>query len=122
MLGIHRDQIEAFGGSTGIRDESLLDSALEQPKATFDGKLLHPTVEGQAAAYLFHLVNNHPFIDGNKRAAFAAMDVFLRINHLRLELSDDEAYDLVSRVARSELGKEEIADILRANTSTTRDP
>lgn len=117
MLGIHRDQIENFGGRSGIRDEGLLDSAVEQPLATFGGKLLHPTVHDQAAAYLFHIVNNHPFIDGNKRVAFAAMDVFLRLNGLRLDLSDEAAHDLVTRAANSEFDKEAIVGILRSNTS-----
>lgn len=66
ILGIHRDQIESFGGRSGVRDEALLDSATLQAAATFGEKLLHPTVHDQAAAYLFYIVNNHPFIDGNK--------------------------------------------------------
>lgn len=109
--------MDAFGGRPGIRDEALLDSAIEQARATFGGKLLHPTVHDQAAAYLFHIVNNHPFVDGNKRVAFAAVDIFLRLNDLRLDLSDDEAYDLVIRSASSELDKNEIAEILRTSTS-----
>lgn len=117
LLGIHRDQIDTFGGRPGIRDEALLDSAIEQARATFGGKLLHPTVHDQAAAYLFHIVNNHPFVDGNKRVAFAAVDIFVRLNELRLDLSDDEAYDLVIRSASSELDKHEIAEILRTSTS-----
>lgn len=117
VLGIHRDQIERFGGRPGIRDEGLLASALDQPKATFGGALLHPTVHEQAAAYLFHLVNNHPFIDGNKRVALAATDVFLRINGFRLTLSDDETFDLVIKAAASDIDKTEIAEVLRANTS-----
>jgi death on curing protein len=121
VLGIHRDQIEHFGGRPGIRDQTLLDSALEQPRATFGGTLLHPTVHEQAAAYLFHLVNNHPFVDGNKRVSFAAMDVFLRLNGLRLELSNEAAYDLVIGAAKSELDKEAISEIIRANTSSTAD-
>jgi death-on-curing protein len=113
VLAIHRDQINAFGGRGGIRDRGLLASALEQPSATYEGHLLHPTIEDQAAAYLFHLVANHPFVDGNKRVAFAAMDTFLRLNGYRLELSDDQAYELVLGVARSEQTKEELAGFLR---------
>ncbi len=119
LLGIHRDQLESFGGRPGIREEALLDSAIEQAHATFGGQLLHPTIRDQAAAYLFHIVNNHPFIDGNKRVAFAAMEVCLRLNGWTLNLSDDAAYDLVLRTASSELDKSEIAQILRRNSSSS---
>lgn len=74
VLKIHERQISKFGGSLGIRDQNLLESALAQPKATFGGQLLHSTIYEQAAAYLFHLTMNYPFIDGNKRTAFAVMD------------------------------------------------
>jgi death on curing protein len=74
VLELHRDQIESFGGSPGIRDQGLLESALAQPEATFGGEYLHSTIPDQAAAYLYHLALNHPFIDGNKRTAFAVMD------------------------------------------------
>lgn len=119
VLAIHRDQIDSFGGSHGIRDEALLDSALEQPRTTFGGKLLHETIYDQAAAYLFHLANNHPFVDGNKRIAFASMDVFLRINGLCLEFSDSEAYDLVLKVSTGHVDKPAIAATLRSSTVQT---
>jgi death-on-curing protein len=116
VLAIHRDQINSFGGTHGLRDEGLLESALEQPKMTYGGELLHPTLLEQAAAYLFHLAQNHPFVDGNKRVAFAAMDVFLRINGVQLELSDAQAYRLVVGAASGKTTKEQIADLLRENT------
>ena len=80
VLSIHARQIERFGGTPGVRDEGLLESALAQPQATFGGDFLHPTISEQAAAYLYHIAMNHPFIDGNKRTAFAVMDTFLRLN------------------------------------------
>lgn len=86
VLNIHARQIEKFGGTNGIRDEGLLESALAQPQVTFGGQLLHPTIPAQAAAYLYHLAMNHPFIDGNKRTAFAVMDTFLRVNGYVLTL------------------------------------
>jgi death-on-curing protein len=116
VLAIHRDQINSFGGTHGLRDEGLLESALEQPKVTYGGELLHPTLFEQAAAYLLHLAQNHPFVDGNKRVAFAAMDVFLRINGVQLELSDAQAYRLVVGAASGKTTKEQIADLLRENT------
>lgn len=115
VLAIHSDLVETFGGMTGMRDEAALDSALAQPQATFGKKSLHPTLESQATAYLFHLCLAHPFVDGNKRTAFAATDVFLRLNGNRLTLSDDETYQLTMRVARGEIDKEEVTDVLRRN-------
>ncbi|PSR16641.1 type II toxin-antitoxin system death-on-curing family toxin [filamentous cyanobacterium CCP3] len=112
VLKLHARQIERFGGTAGVRDEGLLDSALAQPKATFGGELLHPTLAEQAAAYLYHLAKNHPFVDGNKRTAFAVIDTFLRINGTRLSLTDNEAYDLVMRVAQGQVDKATLAEIL----------
>jgi death-on-curing protein len=109
VLELHADQISSFGGTPGVRDEGLLESALAQPKATFGGQFLHPTISEQAAAYLYHIAMNHPFIDGNKRTAFAVMDTFLRLNGCALNLTDDRAYDLVMRVARGTMTKEELS-------------
>lgn len=108
VIDIHQDQIESLGGTSGVRDEGLLDSALAQPQASFGGEFLHPTIHEQAAAYLFHLAKNHPFVDGNKRTAFAVMDTFLNLNGYRLNLSQDEAYNLVMQVATGEMFKEEL--------------
>jgi len=116
VLMLHDDQIASFGGTPGLRDEGLLASALAQPQMTFGQQRLHSTVPEQAAAYLYHLVMNHPFVDGNKRTAFAVMDTFLRVNGYRLMLTDDAAFDLVMRVARGQLDKagvaHELADAL----------
>jgi len=109
VLELHADQISSFGGTPGVRDEGLLESALDQPQATFGGQFLHPTISEQAAAYLYHIAMNHPFIDGNKRTAFAVTDTFLRLNGCALNLTDDRAYDLVMRVARGTMTKEELS-------------
>ncbi|WP_041622674.1 type II toxin-antitoxin system death-on-curing family toxin [Oscillatoria nigro-viridis] len=109
VLSIHARQIERFGGTPGVRDESLLESALAQPQATFGGQFLHSTISEQAAAYLYHIAMNHPLIDGNKRTAFAVTDTFLRLNGCTLNLTDDRAYDLVMRVARGTMTKEELS-------------
>lgn len=114
VLSIHARQIERFGGTSGVRDEGLLESALAQPQATFGGQLLHPTISEQAAAYLYHLAMNHPFIDGNKRTAFAVADTFLRVNGCTLNLTDDRAYDLVMQVARGTMTKEELSTELES--------
>ena len=116
VLAIHTRQLEKFGGTPGLRDEGLLDSALAQPQAMFGQQWLHPTIPEQAAAYLYHLAMNHPFVDGNKRTAFAVMDTFLRLNGYRLMLTDDAVFGLVLRVAQGQLDQagivEELADAL----------
>lgn len=105
VLALHEDQIVSFGGSSGIRDQGLLESALAQPQATFGGQLLNVTIYEQAAAYLYHIAMNHPFVDGNKRTAFSTMDTFLRLNGYSLTLTNEEAYDLVLAVAQGNLNK-----------------
>ncbi|MDF5739864.1 MULTISPECIES: type II toxin-antitoxin system death-on-curing family toxin [unclassified Nostoc] len=112
VLDIHQDEINSFGGTSGVRDEGLLDSALAQPQATFGGELLHPTIHEQAAAYLYHLAMNHPFIDGNKRTAFAVMDTFITLNGYSLNLSQEQAYNLVIQVVTKEISKEELSRFL----------
>ncbi|HAT15559.1 MAG TPA: type II toxin-antitoxin system death-on-curing family toxin [Microcoleaceae bacterium UBA11344] len=109
VLSIHARQIERFGGTPGVRDEGLLESALAQPQATFGGQFLHPTIAEQAAAYLYHIAMNHPFIDGNKRSAFAVTDTFLRLNRFYLNLTDEQVYDLVMQVAQGNMTKEEVS-------------
>lgn len=113
VLAIHRDQIKTFGGRHRIRREDLLDSVLEQPRATFGAELLHKTSFRQAAAYLFFLASTRAFLDGNKRTAFAVTDVFLRINGYRLELSDADAYELTMKVSSRAMDRETISEILR---------
>ncbi len=112
VLRLHDRQIERFGGMTGVRNRGLMESALAQPQATFGGELLHPTLADQAAAYLYHLAKNHPFIDGNKRTAFAVMDTFLRLNGARLGLSPGQAYELTMQVAQGQMGKAELVGML----------
>lgn len=112
VILIHDDQIKEHGGSYGIRDQGLLESALAQPEVTFGGQLLNPTLSAQAAAYLFSLVKNHAFIDGNKRTAFEVMITFLAVNGYDLILSEDQAYQLVIDIAENKLNKEQIILIL----------
>ncbi len=120
-LKLHADQLESFGGTPGLRDAGLLDSALAQPQATFAGELLHPTIASQAAAYLYHLAMNHPFLDGNKRTAFAVMDTFLRLNEYTLTLTDAQAYELVLRVVERQLDKDGLIAELETAISLLRD-
>lgn len=113
VLAIHAHQIERFGGSSGLRDATLLDSAVAQPQASFGGELFHTDLLAMAAAYLFHLVANHAFIDGNKRVGLASALVFLDLNGASIDVGTEALYDLTMAVARGELGKDEVADRLR---------
>lgn len=84
----------------------MLESAIAQPSLTFGGELLHPTIASQASAYLYHIAKNHPFIDGNKRTAFAVTETFLGFNGYQLQLDNEAAYQLVIQVAQGDLTKE----------------
>jgi death-on-curing protein len=113
VVAIHRDQIECYGGSLGVRDWGLLKSAVATPAATFGGQYLHTDLCEMAAAYLFHLVQNHPFVDGNKRVGAASGDVFLTMNNRQLTADEDEFADMVIAVARGEMSKSAVAEFMR---------
>ncbi len=116
VLALHEDQIARYGGRPGVRDLDLLISSIGTPSATFDGKFLYEDVFEMAAAYLYHVSRNHPFVDGNKRTALAAALVFLRINGFRLAAEEDPMTDLVVRVATGEATKAEAAVFLKAHS------
>lgn len=116
VLEIHRDQIERYGGHTGIRDLGLLQSALAMPAAGFGGRYLHSDLIEMYAAYLFHIVQNHPFVDGNKRTGTVASIVFLSLNGIELESDETQLEKLVFDVAKGKAGKNTIADFLRKNS------
>ena len=110
---IHAEAIEAFGGSTGVGEPSLLESAVAAPQATIGGKSPYADLAEMAAAYLFYLCRNHPFIDGNKRAALGACLVFLRLNGLEPKADGPEWEELTLAVAASEIDREEATVRLR---------
>ncbi len=112
-LMIHADQIERYGGSGGIRDIPLLESALAVVRAEFDGVPAHCDIFEMAAAYLFHIVKNHPFIDGNKRTGLAAALVFLDLNGYSLDMDDETLYQLVLNVVENRTDKRVIASNFR---------
>ncbi|MGD0653140.1 MAG: type II toxin-antitoxin system death-on-curing family toxin [Thermoguttaceae bacterium] len=116
IIAIHRDQIARYGGSEGIRDWDLLHSAIAMPAAGFSGKYLHGNLCEMAAAYLFHIVQNRPFIDGNKRVGAVAAYVFLALNKIQITADQDEYADLVLAVARGETSKTEVARFFHKNT------
>jgi death-on-curing protein len=115
VVAIHRDQIQRYGGSLGVRDWGLLKSAIAMPAVTFGGQFLHSNLCEMSAAYLFHLVQNHPFIDGNKRVGAVAADVFLSLNDLQLMAGEDEFAELVLSVARGETSKSGTAEFIRVH-------
>ena len=113
VLGIHADQIRVYGGASGLRDLALLRSAITMPETSFDGEYLHPSVFEMAAAYLFHLARNHPFVDGNKRTALMCALVFLGLNGERLRADPDDLYALADGVAAGEVDKANVSVFFR---------
>jgi death-on-curing protein len=114
---LHKLQINQFGGTHGVRDEGLLLSALAQPESGFGDQYFHKDLYEMAAAYLFHLVKNHAFHDGNKRIAALTAAVFLEVNGLQVTAKEDEFEKLVMDAAQSLVTKEQIAVFFRGNTS-----
>jgi death-on-curing protein len=115
IIESHQNQIDTYGGSHGIRDIGLLESAIAQPEASFGGQYLHADIFEMAAAYLYHLVMNHPFVDGNKRVGLEAALIFLEINNENLKASDQELIDLVLKTTAGQVGKREIAEFFRSH-------
>ena len=113
VLDLHALQIEKYGGAEGVRDLGLLESAIAQPQATFDGEYVHDELFLMAAAYLFHIARNHPFMDGNKRTGLMAALVFLDLNGIVLDRSSDELYTLTMAVAEGRMSKQRVAKKLR---------
>ena len=115
VLFAHSDQIRRYGGDSGVRDPGLLQSALAQPQATFDGQRLHVFPFEMAAAYLYHIVQNHPFIDGNKRTGAVAALLFLDLNGVEIVAPRGALYDITMAVATGASTKLEIAEFFRSH-------
>ncbi len=122
VLEIHLDQIQRYGGDAGVRDMGLLDSAVAMPKATFGGDFLHADIFEMAAAYVFHIAKNHPFVDGNKRTSAVAACMFLELNGVRVQLIESELVDLILDTAQSKIHKPEIAAFFRRNAAPPQSP
>lgn len=114
VLEIHKSVIDAFGGADGIRETALLESAVAAPQASFGGCSVYTDVTEIAAAYLFFLCRNHPFIDGNKRVALASCQVFLRLNGVEPSPDSQAWEDLTLDVASSKLNREQTTERLRS--------
>lgn len=113
VLEIHQDQITRYDGSLGVRDLELLKSALGMPAASFGGEYLHTDIYEMTAAYLFHIVKNHPFIDGNKRVGAVAALVFLALNGYDFTAPQEKFADFVLSVAKGELDKADVTLFIR---------
>ena len=109
VLALHDLQIRRFGGAGGVRDLGLLQSAAANAEATAFGEFLHQSLHEMAAAYLYGICRNHPFVDGNKRTAAAAALTFLDMNDVPVEAGEDELYDLVIGVAEGKVSKAAVA-------------
>ena len=121
VLGLHSDQIREFGGAAGIRDQGLLESAVAQASTTYDGEYLHNGLFEMAAAYAFHIAENQPFLDGNKRTALNAAIVFLGLNGF--DVVDDEGmlYAAMIGLSTGERSKGQMAALLERLSERWKD-
>jgi death-on-curing protein len=117
ILLIHKDQLERYGGATGIREIRLLQSAAAMPRAGVADKYLHEGIFEMAAAYMYHIVRDHPFVDGNKRTGAVAALVFLAMNDIETAVDEGELENIVLSVAGGTAAKSVIADFFRTNTT-----
>ena len=116
VLQIHDNTVTQEGGKRGLRDRNLLESAVAIPQSTLFGEYLHPGLSGKAAAYLFHLCQNHPFSDGNKRTAVLSLLLFLALNGIPDDaLPPEEDMERVTfAVASSQMTKDQIIEWLQS--------
>jgi len=119
VLQLHLLVIERTGGSTGVRDLHALQSAIAQPRMSFEGQELYPDLETKATALCFSLVGNHPFVDGNKRVGHAAMETFLVLNGLELDATIEEGVRTMLALAAGELSREQLLAWVRRHTRPT---
>lgn len=122
VIETHAEQIALYGGSLGIRDEGLLESAVAAPQSGFGDQYFHESLYEMAAAYLFHLAKNHAFVDGNKRIALASAYLFLALNDVEISADENEIAEIVLSVARGELSKSEVAVYLKTIATTALPP
>lgn len=113
VLAVHADQISRYGGSGGIRDRGLLESAVSMPRTAFAGDYAHGDLFEMAAAYLYHLAMNHPFVDGNKRTALVCALVFLEFNGIGIKPDHGAFTEFVFAVAKGQKDKSQVASFLK---------
>lgn len=118
VMDIHRDQIERYGGMLGVRDLELLESAIAAPQSGFGDQYLHGNLFEMASAYLFHVVRNHPFLDGNKRVGIAAALTFLKLNGVETKIPNQVLVATVLAVAQGKTEKSAIAAFFRQHAKS----
>ena len=121
VVELHRLVLETTGGASGIRDLGALDSALAQPQATFGGQDLYPDLVHKAAALCFSLVQNHPFLDGNKRVGHAAMETFLILNGFEIDAGIDDQEKTILELASGTLPRQALVSWLRGHVRSASD-
>jgi death-on-curing protein len=113
IVAIHENQIELYGGDSGVRDYTLLSSAISIVEATFDGNYLQKNIYEMGAAYCFHICQNHPFVDGNKRVALVSALIFFDFNDIKIDDEKEELYEIIMSLAKGKVDKYELADLFR---------
>lgn len=113
VFALYKQIMTQSGGALGIRDLNALESAIMQPRATFGSQDLYPTIVEKATALSFSLIQNHPFLDGNKRTSHAAMETFLVLNGFEINASVNEQEQIVVQIASSKMSRQQFTDWLR---------
>ncbi|EKE05711.1 MAG: hypothetical protein ACD_19C00182G0039 [uncultured bacterium] len=116
ILLLHEAMIKKHGGSSGVRDIGMFESAIFRPFATFAGSDLYPNIYLKSAAFVQSIVKNHPFIDGNKRTAFVGCFMFLKINKIHLKVKNEQAVKFMIQVATENYSVDEIATWFKKNS------
>ncbi|HWU44872.1 MAG TPA: type II toxin-antitoxin system death-on-curing family toxin [Bdellovibrio sp.] len=119
VLLLHDLQLERYGGAVGVRERSLLESAVNMPQASFGGDYVHDGLYEMAAAYAFHIAENQPFVDGNKRTALASALVFLDLNLIEIDDPEELLYGAMIDIAQKRLQKSGLAKLLQKLTVTS---
>lgn len=113
VVEIHLDQVHRYGGANETRDLGLLESAIAIPQQTFGGEYLHADLFEMAAAYAFHIIKNHPFVDGNKRTGLASALVFLELNQIAIRDPKKKLYKAARDLANGVMDKTQFAEMLK---------
>ena len=122
VLALHDELIQRYGGAPGLRDAGLLEAALAMPQAGFGGQYFHEFPHEMGGAYLFHLVRNHAFIDGNKRVALACAILFFKINRVLYSITEEEAVELTLAAASGRMDKGAVTAFFRQHLKIHDDP
>jgi death on curing protein len=120
VISIHKNQIDLYGGILGIRDITLLQSALAMPESSFNNQYLHKDIYEMAAAYAFHICQNHPFVDGNKRVALVSALIFLDFNEIDIDDPKEILYKTMMDVASGKMSKDKLALIFHSLSKSTK--